>query len=264
MNFSATGRSGECAKFSTDSLSWDYELCCLNSDWSETKRSKQKFMNFFSDRLNYEMDFFHSFGCYIMVGGGTEYASVRSSTGANVDCSKFVFPTLASQISPATTVNGYIKELVASKQVTGLSEDSIGTSLRIGATNVMANSPGVELQHIIMRGGWEFSGFCNVFEYMLQITTSVGVGGRALAGWPNPRAICYPPSMMIVITEENSQLIANFQSSLLPFDFVTRQLEKLGDVLLASIVQHLEAVATTYGTNHIIVATVMGVAKRLG
>ena len=102
---------------------------------------------------------------------------------------------------------------------------------------------------------------CNVFEYMLQITASVAICGRALAGWPNPRAGCYPPSMECVTTDDNAQLIANFTAVLLPFDFVKRGLQPLGDVLLASLLQHMEAVISTYGATHIIVLSVMEAAK---
>jgi hypothetical protein len=44
----------------------------------------------------------------------------------------------------------------------GLFEDAVGTSLRIEAANTIANHRTCELSHVIMRGGWDFSGICKV------------------------------------------------------------------------------------------------------
>ena len=152
VNYAAVGRTGECAKTSVDSFTWDYDVRCLCFDWSETKVSKQKFMNFFPDREYYSMDVYHALACYFMVGGGTEYASISTSSGASVNSQAFLFPYLAGLSSPSTTINGYIKELIASKRVLGLPDAATGTSFRIGGTNVMSISQWVELHHVIMRG----------------------------------------------------------------------------------------------------------------
>jgi hypothetical protein len=65
---------------------------------------------------------------------------------------------------------------------------------------------GVELHHIIARGGWDFEGVNNVFHYLLQILQNVNVGGRALSGWSDCKSGAYLPRL-VFMNEENAPTV---------------------------------------------------------
>ncbi len=76
----------------------------------------------------------------------------------NMDAKKkYMFPFLASlKGQAATTISNYLKDL--RDKIDGMPQDVAGTSIRIGATNMMVNMPYLELVHAVIRGGWEYTG----------------------------------------------------------------------------------------------------------
>lgn len=64
--FLASGRAGEAATATWNLTSWDTVLENLYFDWSQSKSSKQKGISLLSDFECYEVDFFHSLGCYFI------------------------------------------------------------------------------------------------------------------------------------------------------------------------------------------------------
>ena len=140
-------------------------------------------MCYFQDHNAYQMCLLHSMACYLIVGGGSRHRH-------RVDPEKkFIFPFLAilSQSSggAAKAMSKYLSDLVKAKSVPGLYEDTTATFLRIGSTNTMVNHPTTSLTDAIRRGGWDFTGICNKWEYILQLSESLAIAGRALAGYPN-------------------------------------------------------------------------------
>lgn len=70
MNFMAVGRSGEVARCTWESSYWCPELEQFVLDWSRQKTSRRNLLGMLSDGDNtYEMDFYHSLGCYMLLGG---------------------------------------------------------------------------------------------------------------------------------------------------------------------------------------------------
>ena len=133
-------------------------------------------------------------------------------------------------------MNEWIKTIIREGIAPELHPDATGTDVRVGSTNGMANSAGVSMSHVIMRGGWDLSGINKVFEYMLQVTTSVSIGGRALAGWPNPRLPCYPATVTCVRNESNQEQMDALQGLLFSsFNFSKWNLDALRDMLYASL-----------------------------
>ena len=89
-------------------------------------------LNFFADAEYFQCDWFHALGCYLMFGGGSA-AYLRQPESA------WIVPEFANcepdQISK--TINKWLKELVG--KVYGITDNILGTSFRIGATNTIVN-----------------------------------------------------------------------------------------------------------------------------
>ena len=70
MNFMAVGRSGEVARCTWESSYWCPELEQFVLDWSRQKTSRRNLLGMLPDGDSiYEMDFYHSLGCYMLLGG---------------------------------------------------------------------------------------------------------------------------------------------------------------------------------------------------
>jgi hypothetical protein len=61
------------------------------------------------------------------------------------------------------------------------------------------------LEIAIARGGWKTKGesLCALFEYFMDTTCSISIGGRILSGYTNPRAPCFPPRFSVFVNAEN-------------------------------------------------------------
>jgi hypothetical protein len=140
--------------------------------------------------------------------------------------------------------------------------DLKGTGIRSGAANFLASTDGIELHHIILRGGWSFKSICTVFEYLLGLLTTLAVGGRALSGWKTIKKGAFPPRLHLVflISEDNRNLLANLSNSLFYFAnhiLAREDLQDLKEIMLASLIMHLPAVVSSYGENHLLVKAVV-------
>jgi hypothetical protein len=90
-----------------------------------------------------------------------------------------------------------------------------GTSLRIGATNLIVANPFCELVHAVIRGGWDYSGLCNIWEYIQACNQLLNVAARAIGAWKNPRSETYPPRLVpIRVDPATTIMIDNFISEL--------------------------------------------------
>lgn len=124
-----------------------------------------------------------------------------------------MFPFLATLTGGAANhITTCLKDLRSA--VTGLPDDVCGTSLRVGAANLIVNHPSCELIHAIVRGGWDYSGLCNIFEYIQACNHLLNIAARALSGWNNPRLPTYPPRLDCIRNVENSITIDNMISHL--------------------------------------------------
>jgi hypothetical protein len=259
MTFQAVGRSGEVALTNMDneSASWDEDSECLILDWSEVKTTRQKTINFFCDYSNFELDFYHAFACYLCCGGGLMFPG-NSKIDVQTNC--WLFPNLRSNhTSAASVITEYIREGVresngSNRQYT---DKVSGTSLRIGATNFMAHHPTTDIMQCILRGGWDFTGMTNFFEYILHTNYGLSVGGRALAGWPDSRQACYPPRMDKIFETMKDEEMSKFKNlihELVPFHWNEKNscpsLLKLRETLCASLFQHYDQMLAVCTTSH--------------
>ena len=140
----ACGRSGEVGNTRWKNSAWDIDEGFLYLDWNENKTGREKPMTFVSDATTDAIDFFHCLACFYMFYGGTT---------ANVESQNWVFPFLAGlEAGGGPVITDYLKKLV--EFIKQLPPDVCGTSLRVGATNVMVNNIFLELVHAVLRGKW--------------------------------------------------------------------------------------------------------------
>eukprot|EP01138_Halocafeteria_seosinensis_P012864 gb/GECG01013141.1/.p1 GENE.gb/GECG01013141.1/~~gb/GECG01013141.1/.p1 ORF type:complete len:705 (+),score=90.99 gb/GECG01013141.1/:1-2115(+) len=238
INWLAVGRAGEVALMSWNCLLLPTDADYLIADWAQQKTSSFQMMSFFPDRTHYEIDYLHSLASYLL--------ATRSRNGER----SFIFPELQAVKAPATKLTAWLKE----KDVQQV--DYRGTSLRIGATNQLANTRGVELHHIIARGGWDFEGVNNVFHYLLQILQNVNVGGRALSGWSDCKSGAYLPRLVFMNTENAATidrlLYFLFGAYLVIFQ-ENPKITGLLHAMLASLLMYYEDVYADWGKDSFII-----------
>ena len=225
--------------------------------WNERKVAKQSMLNFFPDAVHFQSDWFHALGCYLAFGGGSA-AYLRQPE------SNWVVPEFANceadGISKA--INRWLRDLVG--KVNGVTDNILGTSFRIGATNTIVNHRTCEIWHAIVRGNWDFAGVCTIFDYLLQLNESLSVGLRALTGWSDTRRPCFPPRL-IFQNIENEGSVSNMMAVLFDISYALGEAVKqpLLETVFASLIMSLENTMSTYGANHCLVLRIVESAKFL-
>ena len=138
--------------------------------------------------------------------------------------------------------------------------------LRIGGTNFLANIPLIELHHIIIRGGWELADICKVFEYILQLSSTVAIAGRALAHSKTIFAGAFPPRM-VPVEPDVKHFFSNFMNLLfmpnVPARFSNSSLHTLLEVISASIIMSHDEMINDCGLQNVVVKTVNAAIKQL-
>ena len=154
----------------------------------------------------------------------------------------------------AKAMSKYLSDLVKAKSVLGLYDDTVATFLRIGATNTMVNHPTTSLTDAIRRGGWDFSGICNVWEYILQLSESLAIAGRALAGYSNSRNRCFP-ARLSCLTDVDENALRNLVNDLFFHDGITfeKDMEDFVNCLFAVLPMSLEDMLSTYTARHMVI-----------
>lgn len=140
----------------------------------------------------------------------------------------------------------------------------LGTSFRIGGTNVIVNHPQAEIWHAIARGNWDFKGVCTAFEYLLQLTVSLAVAGRALCGVPNPRALWLPPTLSAITNPMATKALNEFIVLLFEVAYSLGPAEKhIKSTAMASLLVHLDKFIKDFTVGHSIVRKMIKCAERI-
>jgi hypothetical protein len=258
--FAAAGRTGEVAATTYTQLKWDQVNGVLAAEWNEMKTSLQKPMTFVADFSDYRICVFHALASYWVVGAGS--SAVASSMGLHAAENIHVLPHLRTEA--VAKINKVLKDIQGRAPSIGLPEDVTGTCLRVGAVHEILNHPSCELIHAIIRGGWEFSSLCNIFEYIMGTKETLSIGGRALAGYPEPRRRTYPPRLSACI-DGNNDIAINVLKTVLfhsnHFDILKcNDLNGLVDTMLASLLQYLNVILTNHTMDNLIVVTIVRAA----
>jgi hypothetical protein len=253
LSFLCVGRTGEVAATCWESMHFDRDVGCLVLDWRERKTANHCQMPLFCDAENFEFDIFHALACLLVL-----------CYGSNTN-SPFIFPSLGGKNDRASrTIGRWLAAVSLQNPEFG---DLRGTGIRSGAANFLASIDGIELHHIILRGGWSFKSICTVFEYLLSLLTTLSVGGRALSGWKSIKKGAFPPRIdVLFLNNEDRELLASLSNSLFFFanEILAREdLQFLKEIMLASLIMHLPAVITTYGDNHLIVKAIIQASNAL-
>lgn len=148
--------------------------------WQEKKkRTKQVPLSFFPDMECMELDFYHCFACYFLVGAAS--CVVPGSQG-------WIFPHLHS--NPAAKVTDIVKKL---SHVPGVPDGATGTCLRVGAAVEVTKR--ADVVAAVHRGGWYYpnASLTTMMEYNVQTGDTIALVGKALHGWADPNLRVYPP-----------------------------------------------------------------------
>jgi hypothetical protein len=296
--FLASGRAGEAATATWNLTSWDAVLENLYFDWSQSKSSKQKGISLLSDFECYEIDFFHSLGCYFICGFGQREHSkdayenhwilpeISILQGSSKKISLFL-----QDIAPDSRNVEYFRSIVPT-----LPTDVSGNSLRVGSINEAA-ARNVSPYAVIMHGGHDMTGHSASWEYVITTPMSALPGiqyalnyhfqnfvliivfpsfsfpaAMALSGYPS----CYysdsinvklpaSPNLKLIINETNSQLINNFMNHLFnvqeEFFKVGKKLRPLLEVMFATLIMYHTTLLNKFGQTHIITLAIVRSAR---
>ena len=117
---------------------------------------------------------------------------------------------------------------------------------------------GVELQHVVQHGGWEPSGECNVWVYILALRKYVLISAKALAGYKNPRAQVFPPRLrhiLEVMDPPEQVVINNFIDELFRISHPAFKrgghLRIFVETMVASFLRFLPDMTAKYGRQHV-------------
>ena len=139
--------------------------------------------------------------------------------------------------------------------------------MRIGASNYLAIQESIQLHHIIIRGGWSMEDICKVFEYLLQLSSTVAVAGRALAHAPNVYKGAFPPKMIADADPETKEFFNRFVNTLLlprvPDRFSTSSLRTLLDIVAAELIMRHDKMLVDLGGHDPVVKIITETYKKL-
>jgi hypothetical protein len=237
--FLANGRTGEISKTVwNENTYYHVEHESLFMDWSQSKTSKVKQMTFCPDKDHPELDFYLCWATYFVIGGSQRYRE-----------SKWIFPFIADLKQPNRKINDYLGKLRLKIDV--LTEEYQGTALRIGATNHLANHPGITFEQLVTFGGWDMSSISACFHYILQLEEPILKCSRALTGW-DPRYPVFPPRLTdSSLSKVDSVLFQNFKNSLFAemIPIIKKPNLPFIDHLMASILLNLDYMKKHYPEN---------------
>lgn len=216
VTFAAVGRGGEVGYSSYNLCEWNTIYQSLFMLWQEKKTNKQKTMNFFCDALHWEIDIVHSLACYFVVGAGSKYVTTAEGVA-----DKWLFPFLETE-SAARKMTEYMRKL-AEDTDGRVPLDVTSTSLRVGSVAEVVNSTG-DIVVATIRGGWGsfLASVATILEYYIGSHHTLSIGGRAIAGWPDPHRHVHAPSCESILSKMSANekvVFHNFLSSLFNFGY---------------------------------------------
>lgn len=253
--FNAVGRSGEVGYCKWANCYWDVEGSHLYTDWNERKVGEQKPMTFVCDADGCDADVFHALACYFITGGTGQHESL-------------VFPKCATS-GCGDIINGIVRSLVG--KVVGVTAEMTSTSLCVAATNMIVGNEYCDLIHAVVRGGWDHTGLCSIFEYIQATSTLLNVGGRALNGWNYPRKPCYP-ARLVFVDDVNASTVHNFMWELFHLGGMNAELGfaiggrlyGFAQAMLASIIQSYTDMCDRFNGTHCVLSRIVTVAAKYG
>ncbi len=150
-----------------------------------------------------------------------------------------------------------------------------GTSLRMGSSNDIADHPQAGIYHAIMAGGWECEDLNRVFCYMMALKGPMGVAGRVLAGWPNPRVKAPTPNLHWVkmnLDSTKQGLLDDFIYDLFQLSYLEQQFFAIGtgklwlfvETMAASLLMYLAKRCADVTAGHPVIVKILNTAPRFG
>ncbi len=265
MTFQAVGRGGECAYSSYNKSHWDtvYNAWCMT--WYCQKTNAVKNMSLFCDAQRYELDIFHSLCCYWILGADSSHVQ-HTDVGRD-----WIFPALKSADNKgvATKLSKHLKKMAA--LTASVPRDVTAKSLRVGAVGEILTRTGDVVVGTV-RGGWggQLSGVATILEYHMESDYTLSIGGKALAGWADPKKPVFPPSCDTITASMTTDQVAHFHSflrflfSAVHFNIMDSPLHPLALCMWASFVQYLPQFIEHCGRGHVVMTTVETATRKFG
>lgn len=121
-----------------------------------------------------------------------------------------------------------------------------------------------------IRGGWGgfLASVATIMEYYIGSHHTLSLGGKAIAGWSNPARHVYAPScesLLSVMTVSEKTAFQNFLTTLFGaahFQIMESNIRQFAYCMFASLVQYLSEFIAKYGSSHIVVVTLLRVARQ--
>jgi len=195
MTFFAAGRSGELANTKWTDTAWDYDDENFQFLWHERKTLASKIVPVFHDNSSFEICFYHSLACYLIVGGN----GIRSQMDTLSE--QYIFPDMKT--AGDTCINSIIQELIPREdcsdgKVLGLHPASVGKSLRKGAANLLIRKVGIITTTLF--ANWDCNGYTSLYEYIGLEDDERRKAALALANHRITGDTIYPPDCGCVVT----------------------------------------------------------------
>ena len=175
----AVGRGGEVLVSTWDDMYWDDTNDALFADWMETKTGHKNLMMYVCDANIWLLNIYNSWACMLIANSGVFFSQAHNPETEN---GSWMFPDFVKMCDGGATkkASRVLKSLVV--EVKGLLNVHSAHGLWVGAPDDMTFNITITIIDAIFRGGWDFTGDCNMFTYMTKKLHNIR-GGKALSGW---------------------------------------------------------------------------------
>ena len=254
----AGGRGGEPKHLKYNKMAWDEYFKCLTGVWTQVKQLTQKDVPFVSDPEYYATDMYHAFGCFVIEGG-------LRRTNPSDPRIKCIFPSLQSMPNEAVTrkVTSVVKKLSDEKCRKWTSAKGFRKGFN---TSLAANRFVIGDMHTMLSGHARPD---STESYVMSVPALTMVPARAIADWPNPEEMVYPPTLD-ALGAENVDKVRKFIQNLF---YIAPELDDLRShgrltmlvqTALASIIMYHPQMEADYPNGNIIVEKVNAAAETAG
>ena len=202
--YQGCGRGGEIKNLFFKHIDWKETLTLV---WSQKKVVKQHRMTFYPMFESPLACPFHSLAAYMITNAGAIAASQMAGDDQ-------IFPSFQSSKNDASAASSITKELKMKGNMVG-QPGLHSQMIRHGSTDdAMLNQNGRHIASVMLgtiyRGGWDFSGDCEMMNYLFR-DLFTNETGKALARYPNASMDVATPSVkpLFDILDPREQDIVN-------------------------------------------------------
>lgn len=263
--YHAVGRGGEVSHTYFEGMHWSEEDEALWTSWPEEKTGHNGDISFHANaKGEYLTDWIHSMGCYIITSAGR-----LGSVNKDPDDPSWLFPSYTNLADggASSKASRILKSLHKEGSVKGLLAQHASHGIRGGASDDMATNKTCHIVNMICRGGWDWTGECQIFGYLTR-RFHVLEAGRALAGMDDCRKHLPAPTLDAFITSENQSAVDKFAFVLFLHGPESLQpgehLLPFRNAMVASLLMNFEQMEKELGHNDAVVCVLTSASAQCG